>query len=249
MADVPLKDLVLLAQEKLVQGDVENALEHFKSAVTLCNQQQVVVEKKLPCLANIGACLVTLGRYQESLEYLNEAVPLVSDVYITEETEDDRTQSKSSLSHRNISEEGLGIKGDLTYNLASSHIGLQDYQQAVVFIKTSIDCYMKAGRTEQAADAFLVLARCEKHNGQTDAELQSLKSARQLFADLGADDKEGFVLGEMLLLLMSCRRENGELEKCIGSAKLVSLRMNDKREKGGVKTSYVYACVCPLNSV
>jgi tetratricopeptide (TPR) repeat protein len=232
MAEGSLKNTVLVAQEKLEKGDIENALERFRTAVTLCNEQQVPAEKKLPCLANAGACMVTLGQYQESLESLNEALQLVSLVYSEQTDNAHTTEHTTALSNQNLSEEGLSIKGDLTYNLASSYIGLQEYQQAAGFIKISIDCYIKLGRTYQAAEGFLVLARCEKHNGQIEAELQSLKSARQLFSDLGADDKEGTVLGEMLLLLMACKRGNGELEKCMGSAKLVSLRMGSKREKG-----------------
>lgn len=226
-----LKELVSLAQDGLMRGELQSALENFQAAVEFCSEHAVESEKKLPCLANTGACLVTLGRYQESLNYLQEALRLVEVVHSREEPRSETDGAAVPPFNRSLSPEGMLAKGDITYNIANAYMGLERYREASADCKVSIDCYIKAGAQEHAAEGFVALSRCERHLQQTEGEIQSLRSAQQLYSDLASAEMEGSVVGELLLVLLACKRMD-EVERCMGSAKLSSMRMKKPREKG-----------------
>lgn len=226
-----LKELVNVAQDRLIRGELQSALENFQAAVEFCSEHAVGSEKRLPCLANTGACLVTLGRYEESLSYLQEALGLVEAVHSIQEPRSESDGPSVPSLNRSLSLDGMLAKGDITYNMANAHMGLERYQEASTDAKASIDCYIKAGAQEHAAEAFISLSRCERHLQQTEGEIQSLQSAQQLYSDLAFSEKEGEVVGELLLALWAHKRTE-ELERCMGSAKLSCMRMTQPREKG-----------------
>ena len=212
---------LIQAQQKLAEGNLQEALSYFESATTVCLQQNLGIEKKLICLANIGACQLSLGRHKESLKYFQESLSLLPQVYASESTDNGHS----------IAPDGLQTKADLAFNLSTALLELEDYRQAGSTAKTAIDCYVKSGATDQAADAFVTLAKCQKHLQQSEAETQSLRSARQLYSEVGDADKEGIIVGELLLALHA-QQNKVETEKCIGMAKLMALRMKDVKEKG-----------------
>ena len=226
-----LKDLVNRAQDRLIRGELDSALENFQAAVEFCSEHAVASEKKLPCLANTGACLVTLGRYEESLNYLQEALRLVEVVHSREEPRTESDGPTVPSLNRSLSQDGMKAKGDITYNIASALMGLERYRDASADVKVSINCYIKAGAQEHAAEGFVSLARCERHLQQAEGEIQSLQSAQQLYSDLAHSEKEGAVVGELVLALLAYKRTE-ELERCMGSAKLSCMRMTQPREKG-----------------
>ena len=226
-----LKELVSLAQDRLMRGELQSALENFQAAVEFCSEHAVGSEKKLPCLANTGACLVTLGRYEESLNYLQEALGLVEVVHSREEPRSETDGPAAPSINHSLSRGGMLAKGDITYNIANAHMGLERYREASADVKISIDCYIKAGAQEHAAEGFVSLSRCERHLQQAEGEIQSLRSAQQLYSDLASSEREGAVVGELLLALLAYKRTE-ELERCMGSAKLSSMRMTKPREKG-----------------
>ena len=211
-----INQLTRLAHEHLQNGDLRKAMEHFESAV----EQSKSIEDlkvKISCYLNAGACLVSLREYKRGLNFLESASTTVK----TMGDEGERA------SHGDL----LEMSADIFYNTAVAAQGLHEYEKAVSNFSSCIDCYLKADSRENAAEAFTSLASCHREEGQAEKVVTSLKSAQQLYSEVGDCGSEALVCVDLAKAYLKCSR----LEECkqmVTKAKMLYLRVDNPKIQG-----------------
>ena len=211
-----LNHFTRLAHEHLQKGDLQTAMKHFETAVEQCkNVEDASV--RVSCHLNAGACLVSLGQYKRGLSFLESASGII------------KTFEESSGGEENV--QMLEISADVHYNTAVASQGLREYEKAVASFKTCIGLYAKAGSKGHAAEAYSSLASCHGEAGSIDEQLDCLKSAQQLYSELGDCSNEAVAYVELAKAYLSSEQEE-ECKQMLSAAKMMCLRVDDAKIQG-----------------
>ena len=203
--------LTRLAHQHVEKGELELAMKHFVSAVERSKEAEDS-SVKLSCLLNAGACLVSLGHYQQGLELLHSAADL---------TDDHVTSPPSTLE----------MRADILYNIAIASQGLKEYDKAVTSFKESIELYTQANSTQHTAESLVSLASCHKERGDSEGELVALGKAQEAYRELGECSGEALAAMDLAKACLRLGRVE-EGRKCLGQAKMLCLRVDDPKIQG-----------------
>ena len=212
-----LNQLTRLAHEHLQKGDLQKAMEHFESAV---EQSKNIGDSsvRVSCYLNAGACLVSLGRYKRGLSFLESAAGIIK----TFEEESNGASEKVQM---------LEMSADVHYNAAVAAQGLHEYEKAVTSFDSCIDFYMKAGSKGHAAESFSSLATCHGEAGSIDKQIDCLKSAQQLYNELGDPGNEALVYVDLAKAYLSGEKKD-ECKQMLSTAKMLCLRVDNAEIQG-----------------
>ncbi|XP_054856727.1 tetratricopeptide repeat protein 24 [Eublepharis macularius] len=168
--DVEIEDLTKAGHQALLLGKEEEALESFSKAFALSQETPSRQAQKI-CAFNLGAAYVECGRPKKGLEFLL------------------RSQPKEG--------EAAQHQGDLFFNIAAAHEGLQDFPKALEYFRKaqghyhSIQAGSEAGTYMKMGFCYLGMedpsraAQCFLKAGQAYAEVEDLEAAAVALNEAG----------------------------------------------------------------
>lgn len=219
------EELTKLAYLHLQRGDAEKATEHFESAAEAAREEGDD-STMISCYLNAGACLVSKGQLKQGNKLLLVALRLAKGQKPDEQDSRTADSTDSPMSM-------IEIKADIYYNLAVAAQKTDDIKKAISYFKTSAECYLESNCTVQAAESCACLAGCYKLIREVEKEVESLRSAQQLYHKLENHYEEADTCLELAKThLRDAKAE--QAKEMLSTAKLLCMRMSNRSLQGKV---------------
>ena len=230
----PVMGLLQTAHEHVQEGKLQKAAEHFERAAKAAESAEDS-DLKISCFLNAGACLVSLGQYEEGLVYLGSAASIIATVHAQQDGEEGDLQQV------------LEASADVHYNSAVAYQALNDYEQAVTEFQTCIELYEKSNHQGNAAEVLSSLALCHREAGRPENERACLARAQSLYREAGDSSGEAVVCADMARAYLRAGK-NEECKQMLSTAKMICLRVDDQKTQGEViytlsKGLSIQACI------
>ena len=200
------------AKEQLESGNYEKALEHYVSAVAE-SERTKNQDTEYGCLLNAGACMVSLGRCKEGLGLLERAIDI------------------ADASGKELDRDSASTHGDVYFNAGVAAQELKDFEKAETYFKLSLELYLEFSLKQYASEACSNLAKCYRHLGNTEKEVDALQGSQKLWHDLGDSDAEALACGELVVAYLLGNRI-GECRQALCTAKMMCLRSTNPKTQG-----------------
>ncbi|MDP2690133.1 MAG: tetratricopeptide repeat protein [Deltaproteobacteria bacterium] len=210
-----------LGAEAYASGELERALEKFREALRIDRSIDNRSGEMLD-LINLGRVYISLGKYREATDFLNEAVTLgvvtgdernLSEAHATfAKAEYLSGQTGTALDHM---EESLQIDGRMGYKSASRlnlkgfiYIDSGRYDEAGEIIKEALRINAAEGDAVEAANSYRALGEISGARGMSGEALAFFEKAYEIDLAAGDPRKIAHGLGRMAELnLKDGRRE------------------------------------------
>ena len=200
------------AKEQLESGNYEKALEHYVSAV---EESERIKNQDIEyaCLLNAGACMVSLGRCKEGLQLLERAIDIVD------------------ASGKELDRDSAATHADVYFNAGVAAQELKDVERAVSYFNLSLELYLAFSLKHYANEACSNLAKCYRHLGNTEKEVDALQASQKLCHDLGYCDAEALACGELVVAYLLANKIT-ECRQALCTAKMMCLRSTNPKTQG-----------------
>lgn len=200
------------AKEQLESGNYEKALEHYVSAVEECERIKNH-DAEYACLLNAGACMVSLGRCKEGLQLLERAMDIVD------------------ASGKELDMDSATTHADVYFNAGVASQELKDFEKAETYFKLSLELYLAFSLKQYASEACSNLAKCYRHLGDTEKEVDTLQGSQKIYHDLGDCDAEALTCGELVVAYLLANKIS-ECRQALCTAKMMCLRSTNPKTQG-----------------
>ena len=200
------------AKEQLESGNYEKALEHYVSAVEE-SERTKNHDTEYACLLNAGACMVSLGRCNEGLRLLERAIDIVNS------------------SGKQLVGDSATTHADVYFNAGVAAQELKEFEKAETYFKLSLELYLALQLKHYASEACSKLAKCYRHLGNTEKEIDALQGCQKLCHDLGDCDAEALACGELVVAYL-LGNKIGECRQALCTAKMMCLRSTNPKTQG-----------------
>ena len=200
------------AKEQLESGNFEKALEHYVSAV---EESERIKNQNIEyaCLLNAGACMVSLGRCKEGLQLLERAIDMVDS------------------SGKDLDKDSATTHADVYFNAGVAAQELKDFEKAISYFELGLKLYLAFSLKLYASEACSNLAKCYRHLGDTDKEVDALQGSQKLHHDLGNCDAEALACGELVVAYLLGNKIS-ECRQALCTAKMMCLRSTNPKTQG-----------------
>ena len=232
-----IREMTKRGQECQRKKEINQALGYFESAwdksKTLQESDRLV---KYSYQFNYGVCLVCAGQFGKALEILQAAQNILPPSH-----EPDKTGGAPSAREKSSDADGC-LLADLQYYIGEALSGLERYDEASHSFKLAVDSHVKASNSNQAAGVLCALAHCYHKAGHPDKEASSYMSAQQLYSESGDEGGQAIVCAELAMLYLRLGRVE-DCQKMLGTARMLSLRLQHSRMQGRVESLVSSACM------
>jgi len=184
---------VNLAVLKLLMGHEDEAIQDFERFL-----------KKDPSnpklLTYVGSAYYRKGRYEQAIEYLNQALTLL--------------QSKKKMDKSKMPDQNQIY--DIYQNLAASHLKLEQSTQAVAYLRKACEMRPSLGCREKLGNLYYQLSRWDECVQELVAVLEKRKDDPNLYAKVGvAFSKKGDNRNAVSLFREGLRYTNEKAQKSV----------------------------------
>ena len=196
----------------------------------------------VPCYLNVGAYLVTQGKFQRGRSFLQSALKRMkyksgSKLVDSTRKSDAKHLTSSPFHFSKVSgsiteESAIKMAADIHHYLGVAHQGMKDYQKAVNHYKESMKLYLKDNYScVHAALSEIRSSYCYQQLGHVQKEIDCLKAAKELYHQMGDSFNEAGTCMELSWVYLR-DGETDDAKQMLSAAKMHS-RHVEKSVEGG----------------
>ena len=234
--EASLNQLTRRAHGHLDKGNVEKAMELFQSAVEQ-SRSTGDPRSRISCSLNAGACLVSLGRYEEGIGFLEYASRVMKSAgsadagEAADNSHDADVSTNVTLLDDMSDSQTLGLSADVFFNLGVAMRALRKCGSAAAHFRSCIELYTRAGSKRHAAEGLVSLSKCHRDVREVEQEIACLTNAQLLYGELGDCGSEALVFIDLSRAYLNLGKRE-ESRQMLSTAKMMCLRVDDPQVQG-----------------